>query len=412
MRIVHLWSSRTLVPTQALNMNRHRRSGAAALLSCALLSVGIAAAAAQSNAAVESDRDPAGTGWSPLGSGILDGVGNSVQAVITYGNVLVAAGKLESAGGIAVSNVASWDGTEWSSLGEGVAGGPAVALGVYDGELYAGGLFQTTGGQPASRIAKWDGTQWSALGDGADAAVRALVVYEGELIVGGEFSTIGGIAAQRIAKWNGTAWSTLGGGVTDTVYAGTVESLVVYNNELIVGGLFDHAGGVSANSVATWNGSNWTSLGAGVDGDTFNRHVYALAVHDETLYAGGSFTVAGGAPANHVVRWNGTTWSVLGEGVDGAVRSLATYGGQLAAGGVFHTAGGSSAERIARWDGTDWSAFGTGMDDIVSSLAVFQGRLIAGGLYTQAGGVATNFIAAWGDGAADLVFRSGFEPEQ
>ena len=159
------------------------------------------------------------------------------------------------------------------------------------------------------------------------------------------------------------------------------------------------------------NGSNWTALG-GVNGETFHRHVLTLGVHEESLYAGGSFTVADGAPANHIARWNGTTWSVLGDGVDEAVRSVVTYDGQLAAAGVFHTAGGSSAERIARWDGTDWSAFGTGMDDIVASLTVFQGRLIAGGLYTQAGGVAANFIAAWGDGDVDLVFRSGFDPGQ
>jgi len=389
---------------------RRRYERGAESLKVAILAFGVAAAAAHGSAVMAADGVLDGSDWSPLGSGIAASAPNSVQAVMPYGDALIVAGTFQNAGGGAAINIAAWDGIGWSSLGEGVIGGGAVALGVYDGELYVGGLFHTAGGAPASRIAKWNGTEWSALGDGADAAVRAMIVYEGELIVGGEFSTIGGVAAQRIAKWNGVAWSPLGGGVTDAVYAGTVESLAVYQNELIVGGLFDHAGGVPANSVARWNGSGWTALGAGVNGETFNRHVYALSVHQDALYAGGSFSVAGGAPANRIARWDGMAWSSLGDGLDGAVRSIATYGGQLAAGGVFHNAGGEPAGRIARWDGNGWSTFGTGMDDTVSSLALFQGQLIAGGLFTQAGGAEANYVAAWGEVRPDPVFSSGFDP--
>ena len=45
------------------------------------------------------------------------------------------------------------------------------------GGVYVGGQFTTAGGVAASRIARWDGSSWSALGTGMDnQAVYALAV--------------------------------------------------------------------------------------------------------------------------------------------------------------------------------------------------------------------------------------------
>ena len=43
--------------------------------------------------------------------------------------------------------------------------------------------------------------------------------------------------------------------------------------------------------------------------------------HD--LYAGGGFTTAGGVAANRIAKWNGSAWSALGSGMNGAVYALA-----------------------------------------------------------------------------------------
>jgi hypothetical protein len=126
--------------------------------------------------------------------------------------------------------------------------------------------------------------------------VGALTIFNGELIAGGSFTTAGGISASKIARWDGTDWQPLGSGMNDSV-----RSLTVYNGELIAGGYFTTAGGVSANHIARWNGTTWQPLGTGTVGP--DPHVPALTVYNGELIAGGPFTVAGGYASAHWARW-------------------------------------------------------------------------------------------------------------
>jgi hypothetical protein len=77
-----------------------------------------------------------------------------------------------------------------------------------------------------------------------------------------------------------------------------VESLSVFNNELIAGGWFITAGGQLANNIARWNDSAWAPLGTGT-----NDGVSAVAVYDNQLIPGGYFTIAGGQPSAYFARW-------------------------------------------------------------------------------------------------------------
>src|SRR5262249_55405397 len=72
----------------------------------------------------------------------------------------------------------------------------------------------------------------------------------------------------------------------------------IFNNYLVAGGTFNFG---SSLSIAAWNGTLWYGFGTGLD-----NVVHALAVYNNSLYAGGSFTSAGGNPANYIAKWNGT----------------------------------------------------------------------------------------------------------
>jgi hypothetical protein len=155
-------------------------------------------------------------------------------------------------------------------------------------------------------IAKWNGTTWSPLGSGMGGTfpyVYALTVYNNELIAGGQFSTAGGLSTIGIAKWNGTTWSYLGsGGMGHTLYP-SVFALTVYNNELIAGGKFTSVSGVNVNHIAKWNGTNWLPLGNGVVGGVTDTFVSALTIYNNEMIAGGAFTTAGGVSANNIAKW-------------------------------------------------------------------------------------------------------------
>src|SRR5204863_176191 len=50
-------------------------------------------------------------------------------------------------------------------------------------------------------------------------------------------------------------------------------------------------------------------------------------------------TTAGGTPANYIAKWNGTSWSALGSGMNSSVYALSLSGTNVYAGGLFTTAG-------------------------------------------------------------------------
>lgn len=337
-----------------------------------------------------------GNGWSHLaGSGVND----QVYTLVFSGSDLFAGGDFTTIGSISANRVAKWDGTNWSALGTGM-NNRVYSLAVSGSNLFAGGLFTTAGGSPASRVARWDGTTWTTLAGGVNNAVFTVGTSGSNLFVGGNFSyaTNAGAAAvqvNRIAKWDGIAWSQLGSGVNNTA----VNELAVSSaGDLYIGGDFTTAGGSPASRIAKWNGTNWLALGAGM-----NNAVTALAISGNELIAGGLFTYATNAgptpvQVGRIAKWDGTNWSGLAGGMNGAVYVLARSGADLYAGGDFTSAtnaGSSTATttRIAKWDGSNWSALGTGMNSSVNSLAILGNNLYVGGAFTTAGGKVSAYMA-------------------
>ena len=327
---------------------------------------------------------------------------------------LYAGGRFTTAGGAPASHVARWDGSAWSPLGSGVQlrsgefGYVSALVFGADGSLYAGGSFTTAGGAPANSVARWDGNAWSALGSGVNGTVNAMAVgADGSLYAGGVFTTAGGAPASNIARWGGSTWSALGSGVI------SIGALAVgADGSLYAGGRFVTAGGTPASNIARWDGSAWSALGSGVEGDGVSVGISALAVGaDGSLYAGGGFATVSGVPASSVARWDGSTWSALGSGVqlgsgeDAYVIALAVGAdGSLYVGGYFTTAGGAPANRIARWDGSAWSPLGSGINPPSSgenttrvyALAVdANADLAIGGQFLGAGGITSPYLALY-----------------
>ena len=71
--------------------------------------------------------------------------------------------------------------------------------------------------------------------------------------------------------------------------------------------------------------------------------------YGEEVAAGGFFTAAGGVSASSIAFWDGVAWRAPGSGVDGGVRALSAFSGELIAGGEFTLAGQQPAAYLARW---------------------------------------------------------------
>src|SRR5688572_12972515 len=78
----------------------------------------------------------------------------------------------------------------------------------------------------------------------------------------------------------------------------------------------------------------------------------------EQVVAGGDFTVAGGVRANRVAHWDGTQWLPFGSGLTAIVRTLTTWDpdgpgpqhARLVAGGEFYIGIGRPNRGVAWWD--------------------------------------------------------------
>ena len=348
-----------------------------------------------------------GTSWSAVGRGL----NHNVYALTadSSGN-LYAGGYFGTAGGVTVNRIAKWNGTSWSALGTGMTGQVDALTVDSGGNVYAGGEFQTAGGVTVNYLAKWNGTSWSALGTGMSWYVKALTFGSSNLYAGGEFVTAGGVTVNRIATWNGTSWSALGTGMNGDVRALVRDS----SGNLYAGGDFTTAGGTTVNRIAKWNGTSWSAVGTGMNSD-----VKALIVDSNgNLYAGGGFTSAGGVTASRIAQWNGTSWSALEWGMNNAVFAVACdTNDKLVAGGRFNIAGNSGVSNVSTWNGSSWSALGSGLNGGVRALAVHSSDLYVGGVFTDVAGVAVSYIATWngtswsalGTGMNDAVYALAFD---
>ena len=296
------------------------------------------------------------------------------------------------------AGVWQWDATSqtWSSLGAGFAGSVYVLIAMPNGDIVAGaGNAQSPA--RAVDLRRFDGANWSPLlttigdppGVPFEGSIAALhVLPEGDLLVGGDFTSIDGVAAAGLASWNGTSWTEYAGGVGG-VYYRVSKFGELANGDLVVGGQFATAGGVSANNIATWDGSTFSPLGGGLA----NPGPFAAAPTvtgivtraNGDLFVCGMFQDAGGVAVNSVATWDGGSWSAMGAGLGGpsiysgfVTSAEELPNGDLVVGGASATAGVFDGT-VHRWTGTAWQPESTTLGQVVRALRMTRERLVVGG---------------------------------
>ncbi len=429
-----------------------------------------------------------GSAWSSVGGGLSDDSGDIDNAygsaLAVSGGSLIVGGYFARAGSVVTDGVVAWNGSSFSALGEPSFGGEALALGTLgsdvvagdawgninlwngifwntigitgggaytfverEGDLIAGGEFSTIGGAWMPGLARYDGT-WSpiASGQGASGTVECFHDWNGTEVVGGGFARVGNVTGV-IASWDGAAWQPMGSGIPRG-NINFVGAMATFEDDLVVGGSFATAGGVTVSNIARWDGSQWSAMGTGSqlssvsgvvalggvlyangrwngqytlgrwNGSDFDplgtsvvggvQILYSLGSYQGDPVMGGSFTTVDGVVVNNIARWDGNAWQPLGSGTNGAVYAIHEVGGLLYVGGTFSQAGGLPASHVAMWDGTDWHAVGGGIITTVDDIASIGADVYATGQFAQAEGQPVSRIARW-DGIAWQALGSGLD---
>lgn len=259
--------------------------------------------------------------------------------------------------------------------------------------LVLGGRFTRAANVNSLSIVAWDGTSWRGFGTGLPQTgafpsppttsnapiVMSLGTFQNQLVT----------VSNAIRIWNGSTWVSVNP-ESNPIVSPNPSDLIEHQGSLYIGGIRSFR-----------NASNQTvqyALAVRVAGSTFERLGPALSsVNDvarkflsrpEGLYAVGSFTsLSDSTVLNNVALWNGSSWTSVGNGVNGPCEDGAFINNQLYIVGSFTQANGAAIRAAARWDGTQWHQLGDGSLTSAASIVEIDGHIYVGGQTASTSGV-------------------------
>lgn len=309
-------------------------------------------------------------------------------------------------GGVRSPGIVKWDGRTWipiswleNQLESQLEWSQAsiTQLAVYDGALHANNGPDAPIGDSSygQRISKWDGTSWTSVGDGwTSTSVSRMIVFDGgdgpELyaIAGGFRNPANQIVSERIGRWNGNEWRPLGpqrsialsstGSIFAVVHEPDGAKLYVAGNLGAVRNE-DLVWIPSAGRIAKWDGTSWSSLGSGLFGTgsvASPRHIAVLDHADgshPTVYLAGDLLRISEESAGHpLVAWDGTEWAEVPVPTNSYIGRIAVFddgqGPKLYAAGSIRITP-EHCVPIACLEGNTWVPV---LDDLIATCSSFQ----------------------------------------
>jgi hypothetical protein len=277
------------------------------------------------------------------------------------------------------------------------------ALLVSGADVYAGGQFTSIGGQTRNRLARLTTADGGAADpvwnpDVGNGTVNSLALSGTSLFVGGGFTTISTQTHNRIARVPTTGAGTADSGWTASA-SGSVLALATDGTSVYAGGTFITMNPPPTTPPTTGNRPFVAKLAAAdgsLDPDwnpSANSVVRALALSGSSLFVGGDFTSIGGQTRNGLAKLSagpspdtGTADIAWDPNANSVVRALVIAGTDIYAGGDFTLVGGASHNNVVRLPTGDGGAHDSGWNPIangtVNALAATSTRLAAGGAFT------------------------------
>ena len=298
-----------------------------------------------------------------------------------------------------------WDGSAWKVIGEftrlGSTGPVIHQTSLQGGKLFVVGQFTGVNGIRAINAAYWepDDSSWHGVRDpdglGLDSPSHNVVAGTSGFYVSGNFSREHNIDEPLIGHWTGEGWEAVG----DIRAAGAVHigSLHVTDDGLIAIGSSGTSHHEGPDAAWHWNGSTWTPI----------LFPAGLSIHGSTV-AGGRFYVTAELDDSNPNRdrifvWDGNDWTTLPSRTTGEVGPIAvTDNGDVIVSITPTTIENVAVAGIARWDGATWSSMGE-LDGYAASLATTGNAVFVGGIFQTVDGLPYAGLAKWEDGVWSAV---------
>jgi hypothetical protein len=199
----------------------------------------------------------------------------------------------------------------------------------------------------ASRALHWDGVTWNLVSTPDDPP------NEGGLLgVAAVSADDVWAAGYRVEHWNGRHWKV----VADFAQSGFLTSLSAVSADDVWGvGQGNEPGPISAR----WDGTSWSEVYNGLEGDGFLKAVSAVAADD--VWAAGARYGDGprGSSKVDLLRWNGSQWrraKAKTPGSYGWVNGVSADSASNAwAVGFYAARSGALHALLEHWDGSRWT---------------------------------------------------------
>ena len=286
----------------------------------------------------------------------------------------------------------------WTQLGSDIDGEAAYDNSGYsaslssDGTILAIGAYKNDGNGSDSghvRVYQYANSTWSQLGSDIDgeaagnlSGTSVSLSDDGMTLAVGE--TVGGghnRGQVRVYRYSGGSWSQLGydiQGEASDDFSGVSVSLSSNGSRVAIGATGNDGNGDRSGHVRVYylNGSSWTRLGQDIDGEAasdFSGHSVSLSSDGSIVAIGAERNDGNGSNAGHVrvYKFIGSTWSKLGQDIDGEAASdfsgkvsLNSDGTIVAIGAKYNDGSGLTAGhvRVYEYSGGSWNQRGGDID--------------------------------------------------
>ena len=289
--------------------------------------------------------------WEAVGGGVTSGTQIRDIWVDTLTDETYVAGDFWEMGGVPSRGVAKWNGTTWIDMCPECSNNQIYSILKYHDTLYISGIFSLNG--IPSHAARFNGATWESIADDGNL----FYLLEDSLYLTAILDdTLNGMYFPYMALWENNTWVDPFpvNNFCDEPLFSEIAEMIYYNGHLIIGGNFDFE---TISEITRYDSGQWSTLDTGLFGDAAVHH---MVVYKNNLFIGGRFFDEAGNTSDYLTAWNGREFFNPFPDVEFTynVRDLQVINDELYIVSQYNYVNDPTTYFFAKFDGENFCSFG------------------------------------------------------